>query len=65
LIVHVTSSSLVRQTLKHNAPNSIPIRPVLEYIIIITTIKRTSVGDAAYARSHGAAVHTAAGCRAC
>jgi len=38
--------------------------PVLEYIII-STIKRTSVGDAAYAMSHGAAVHTAAGCRAC
>jgi len=32
---------------------------------IITNIKRTSVGDAIYAMSHAAAVHTAAGCRAC
>jgi len=34
-----------------------------QHIIIVTTIKHTSVGDAVYAMSHVAAVHTAPGCR--
>jgi len=34
-----------------------------QQIIVVATIKHTSVGDAVYAMSHVAALHTAPGCR--